>query len=199
MSLRSDVWFVTTLIGKSLRQILGETLRTLADYLLHEEKVVTTPEPIKVQKETSPTPIRTPRPKGPYKPRARLEVIGNDPPPEVSEGPEKPARVRDRSGYNPKDHNGYKIAAVGVLRTLLDNDTKFSAPALHKVHQNISDSTIRTACKTMVDDGLLATELDKGINSAVYWILDREGAHKHLMELEAVAPKLPTSNEAGES
>ena len=60
MSLRSDVWFVTTLIGKSLRQILGETLRTLADYLLHEEKVVTTPEPIKVQKETSPTPIRTP-------------------------------------------------------------------------------------------------------------------------------------------
>ena len=188
MSLKSDVWFMTSLIGKLLRQILGETLRTLADYLLREEPI---PEPVKAQ----PAPNRK---KGSPKSRARLEVINNDPPPEVIGEPEKPAKVRDRSNYNPKDHNGYKIAAIGVLRILLNNGTKFSAPALHKIHQNISDSTIRSACKIMVEDGLLDTELDKGINSAVYWILNHEAAHKHLMELEAVAPSLPTSNEPGE-
>lgn len=200
MSLRSDVWFVTTLIGSTIRQILGEAFRHLADYLLHEDPK-TESEPIKDQVQPAPTPVQrpsTPRMKVP-KARTRLEVIHNDPLPEVSEEPEKPARVRDRSTYNPKEHNGYKIAAGCVLRTLIANEARMSAPALHKIHPNSTDSTIRTACKTMAKDGILATEYDGSVRSDVYWVFNREMAREHLAELEASAPSLPTSNEPGES
>jgi hypothetical protein len=197
MSLRNDIWFVTRVFGKALRQILGETLRTLADYLLHEEEIIPTPEPINIQPEPS-TPVRTPAPRTKVKSRARTEVISNSPP-EVIPDLEKPAKTRDRSRYNPKDHNGYKIAAIAVLKTLLCTEDRLSVPALHKLYRDITDSTIRTACKTMVEDGILTTELDSKVNASVFWILNHDAARKHLAELEAVAPVLPTSNELGES
>ena len=202
MSLRNDVKFVTSLIGRALRQILGETFRNLADYLLHEgNSIEVQPEVSKVK--VAPAPVQTtPRKKNSPKSQSRIEVTPIETNPESSPGgdlSETLVKVRDRSTYNPKDHNGYKIAAIGILRTLLNTGSRFSAPALHKIHQNVSDSTIRTACKTMVTDGLLATELDKGLNSAVYWILDHEAARLHLMDLEATTPALPVSNERGES
>jgi hypothetical protein len=199
MSLRSDLWFVTSLIGSTIRQILGESFRTLADYLLRGEPE-TEPKPISVQVQTPLTPVQS---SVPYRTRSskahtRLEVTSKDLPPEVPNEPEKPVKVRDRSVYKPKDHNGYKIAAIGVLQTLLSNDaslSRMSAPALHKIHPNSTDSTIRIACKTMVKDGILATEYSDDVRSDVYWVLNREAAQNHLAELEVVAPQLPISDE----
>jgi hypothetical protein len=188
MSLRSDVWFVTSLIGSAIRQILGETFRHLADYLLREDQSATTATEVNV--EVPKTPPRTR-----HKATTQREVISQEPPPDVEV---KPAKPRDRSKYRPKEHGQYKVAAVGILRTLLSNDVRLSAPELHKINKNSTDSTIRTACKTMVSDGLLATELDTKKNSDVYWVLNREAAQLHLTELEAVAPVLPTSEESGE-
>jgi hypothetical protein len=189
MSLRSDVWFVTTLIGSAIRQILGETFRQLADYLLHEDQSDTPTTEVKVDLPKTPPRTR-------HKAAPQREVISQEPPPDVDF---KPAKPRDRSKYKPKEHGQYKVAAIGILRTLLSNDVRLSAPELHKIDNNSTDSTIRTACKTMVSDGLLATELDTKKNSDVYWVFNREAAQLHLTELEAVAPVLPTLEESGES
>jgi len=188
MSLRSDVWFVTSLIGSAIRQILGETFRTLADYLLKEHQVVPPPEPIKVEA----TPVRQRRT---TKTAPQREVISQEPPPEVVVKATKP---RDRSKYNPKDHGPYKIAAIGILKTLLENEVRLSVPNLAKIHTTSTDSSIRTACKTMVRDLILATEYDDEVKSDVYWVDDPKAARDHLAELEAVAPALPPSNEPGE-
>lgn len=185
MSLRSDVTFVTTLIVGAIRQILGETFRTLADYLLRD-KVPPPPETIKVE----PTPVH-PRQKA----TPQRVVINCAPPPEVLVKASKP---RDRSKYNPKEHGQYKIAAIGILKTLLENGSRLSAPALAKIHTNSTDSTIRTACKTMVKDGILTTEYDENSKSDVYWVVDLNAARVHLAELEASAPVLPPSDESRE-
>lgn len=200
MSLRSDVMFVTSLIGKALRQILGETFRNLADYLLREgQEPETQPEAPKV--EVAPAPVQsTPsRKKSTPKSKSRIEAAPVETP-TIEEAPEKPVKVRDRSTYNPKEHNGYKIAALGVLRVLLSLDpgSKRSAPDFHKLDPISTDSTIRTACKTMVKDGILDTEYDNLARSNVYWVYNLDAAERHLAELEATAPELPTSDEPGE-
>lgn len=187
MSLRSDVTFVTTLILGAIRQILGETLRTMADYLLKNPQVVPPPEPPKV--EVAPVHQRRT-----HKATPQREPISQESPPEVLTKPTKP---RDRSKYNPKDHGPYKIAAIGILQ-ILSVSGRLSVPALAKGLPNSTDSSIRTACKTMVKDGILATEFSSDARSNVYWIADREATRIHLAELEESAPLLPTSNESGE-
>lgn len=190
MSLRNDVTYVTTLILGAIRQILGETLRTVADYLLKESStVVPPPETPKV--EVSPARQRRSSKAAPHR-----EPISQDPPPEVAVKPPKP---RDRSNYNPKEHGPYKIAAIGILGTLLENESRLAVPALARILTSSTDSSIRTACKTMVKDGLLATAYDEVVRSAVYWVEDQSAARSHLAELEASAPTLPQSNESGES
>lgn len=195
MSLKSDISFIARTLGGAIRQILGETFRILADTLLYRKQEPPAPPDPPVRVETpavhSRKAVRA----------SSRQIFSHNPPPEV-EQPEKPVKIRDRSSYNPKNHNGYKIAAIGTLRTLLSNDvrlSRLSAPALHKINQDSTDSTIRTACKTMVKDGILATEYDNDVRSDVYWILNRELAVGHLTELESVTPKLPTSEEGGES
>lgn len=189
MSLRSDVTFVTTLILGAIRQVLGETFRTLADYLLKKSTVVPPSEPPQV--EVAPVRQRRTQKAAPHR-----EPISQDPPPEVVVKATKP---RDRSRYNPKDHGPYKIAAIGILKILLGSETRLSVPALARVHTTSTDSSIRTACKAMVKDGILATEYDSNVKSDVYWVDDEKAATAHLAELEAVAPSLPPSNEPGES
>lgn len=186
MSLRNDVWFVTSLIGSAIRQILGETFRTLADYLLREFKEVPPPEPPKGEI----APVRQKRSH-----KSKREAIDQEPPPEVVVKAPKP---RDRSKYNPKDHGPYKISAIGILKTLLGRESGLSVPALAKIHTTSTDSSIRTACKTMVEDGILATEYSGKVNSNIYWIKDQNAAQTHLAELEASAPTLPTSEESRE-
>lgn len=186
MSLRSDVKFVTTVIARAIRQILGETCQVLADYLL------------RVQKEPS---VETPQAE--VTPRQRKHVRVVQPQEELSSEPpatlvEVRSRPRDRSSYKPKDHGSYKIAAIGVLQNLFDSDQKLSAPAIQKRYKNSSDSAIRTACKTMVEDGILATEFSSEARSDVYWILNVDAAQKHLEELKATAPQLPQSDEVVE-
>lgn len=177
MSLRSDVTFVATTIIAAIRQILGETCQILADYLLQVDEVSNPP-------------------RGNDRVVERQEASSSEPPLEVL--PVKPQKPRDRSLYKPKEHGGYKIAAIGVLQSLLNSTSKLSAPAIHKNYKISSDSTIRTACKTMVADGILATEFSSEARSDVYWILDLEAAEKHLAELKAMAPILPQSDESGE-
>jgi hypothetical protein len=196
MSLRSDVKFVATTIVEAIRQILGETCQILADYLLVQKE-----RSVAVSQEEEAEVVEvsfTPRQRKHARVSHRRETISSEPPPEVSE-PEVKPRPRDRSLYKPKDHGGYKIAAIGVLQTLLSSNMKLSAPAIHKNYKISSDSTIRTACKTMVEDKILATEFSSEVRSDVYWILDLEAAEKHLAELRATAPVLPQSDESGES
>jgi hypothetical protein len=178
MSLRNDIKYVLTTLGEAFRQILGTTFRTLADYLLQDSKD---------------------GPRAPEEPKPPTSVASQDLPEVELEA--KPSKPRDRSKYNPKEHGQYKIAAIGVLKTLLSMPPGFraSAPALAKMLPNSTDSTIRTACKTMVTDGLFETTFDDSIRSCVYWVYNVKAATLYLSELESTTPALPVSDEARES
>jgi len=195
MSLRSNVKFVVSLIGGAIRQSLGDIFRQLADYFqsLPEDP------PVPPKEEQPPVRLRPPA-------KIRRQAISRKPPPEVLglandvvEGV-KPPKIRDRSGYNPKDHNQFKVAALGILRALLSDESNrpASAPALTRELKNTktesTETTIRTACKTLVDDGIFDRVLDEQINSVVYWVKDFDAAHKLLAELEANPPYLPTED-----
>lgn len=185
MSLRSDVRFVATVIVGAIRQILGETCQALADYLLQAK--LDTPVEAPREVTTRPKHVRVVH---------RRETISPEPPPEVPEPDVKPKRPRDRSLYNPKDHGPYKIASIGILTVLFEElSPKMSVPALAKILITSTDSSIRTACKTMVKDGILSVEYDSGVRSDVYWIRDSSLARSHLTELKESAPMLPQTSE----
>jgi hypothetical protein len=204
-SLRSDISFIARTLGSAIRRILGETFRIIADTLLYQKQ-----EPM----EAPPAPVATPT-QAPtqafvrVKPKrnsiksvkAAQKVTSIDPPPEVDE-PVKPPKVRNRSGYLAKEHGAYKIAAIAILKVFLYNQEagpRLSVPELYKILDNTStDSTIRTACKTMVEDQIFDTIHEDGARSAVYWVKDEVAARNHLAYLESVTPKLPTSEEGGE-
>jgi hypothetical protein len=57
-----------------------------------------------------------------------------------------------------------------------------------------TETTIRTACKTLVEDGIFDRVLDEHVNSVVYWVRDLDAARKLLAELEANPPYLPTED-----
>jgi hypothetical protein len=192
MSLKSDVKFVVSLIGGAIRQSLGDIFRQLADYFQ------SLPEDPPVPPKEEPLPVR---PRTPA--RARRQAISRKPPPEVlgsiQDVVTKQAKVRDRSGYNPKDHNQFKVAALGILRVLLSEpNRRSSAPALAKelkgTKTESTETTIRTACKTLVEDGIFDRVLDNQVNSVVYWVRDSAAARKLLDELEANPPYLPTED-----
>jgi hypothetical protein len=184
-------------IARAIRQILGETCQVLADYLLRVQKEPSGAIPQEEEEAEVVEVSFTPRQRKHARVNHHRETISSEPLPEVSE-PEVRSRPRDRSSYKPKDHGSYKIAAIGVLQNLFDSDQKLSAPAIQKRYKNSSDSTIRTACKTMVEDGILATEFSSEARSDVYWILNVDAAQKHLEELKATAPQLPQSDEVVE-
>lgn len=196
MSLRNDIKFVAMTLGGAIRQILGEAFRQLADYLLGKEE----PHPSEVQ-EATPVKVETPSVRTRRSVNtSRKQVISRHPPPDVVQ-PDKPIKVRDRSGYLAKEHGSYKIAAIAILKVFLNQEAgkRLSVPELYKLLNNTStDSTIRTACKTMVEDQIFDTVHEDGARSAVYWVKDIDAASNHLANLEAVAPKLPVSNEGGE-
>lgn len=199
-SLRSDVRFIAKTLGRAIRQILGETFRQLSDYLLYrkQEPVEATPAPSPV---ATPAPVRV---KAKASSKSHLKVSQKqpariDPPSEVDE-PEKPPKVRNRSGYLAKEHGSYKVAAIGILRVFLQEaGQRLSVPELHKLlNKTSTDSTIRTACKTMVEDQIFDTVHEDGARSAVYWVKNVDAACNHLTYLESVTPTLPTSEESGE-
>ena len=200
-SLRSDVRFIAKTLGKAIRQILGETFRIIADTLLYRKQ-----EPIEAP--PSPAPVAPPvnveksttssrKSKAPQR-----QTLSHEPPPVLVELPEKPPKVRNRSGYLAKEHGSYKVAAIGILRVFLHDQEanhRLSVPELHKLlNKTSTDSTIRTACKTMVEDQIFDTVHEEGARSAVYWVKNVDAACNHLTYLESVTPILPTSEESGE-
>jgi hypothetical protein len=202
-SLRSDISFIARTLGSAIRRILGETFRIIADTLLYQkqEPMEAPPAPVATPAPT-PAPVRV-KPKGHSikSVKASPKVTSIDPPLEVDE-PVKPPKVRNRSGYLAKEHGAYKIAAIAILKVFLYNQEvgpRLSVPELYKILDNTStDSTIRTACKTMVEDQIFDTIHEDGARSAVYWVKDEVAARDHLAYLESVTPKLPTSEEGGE-
>jgi len=199
-SLRSDIRFIAKTLGGAIRQILGETFRIIADTLLYRKQVPMEAPPAPVSPPVKKVETSTTRPrKSKATPR---QAVSHEPPPEVVELPEKPPKVRNRSGYLAKEHGSYKIAATGILKVLIfgqDQGQRLSVPELHKLlNKTSTDSTIRTACKTMVEDQIFDTVHEEGARAAVYWIKDEVAARNHLVYLESVTPKLPTSEEGGE-
>jgi len=191
MSLRSDISFIARTLGGAIRQILGEAFRIVADTLLYRKQEPTEAPPA--------PPVRVEAPVARSRRSvtvARRQVISHEPPPEVT----KPQKVRDRSNYNPRDHGQFKVAAIGILQTLMDGgNVPMSVPALDKVLPNSTDSMIRTACKTMVEDKVLAGKFEDSVRSVVYWVEDNlELVTSYLTQLRENAPELPTSNEGGE-
>jgi hypothetical protein len=187
MSLRNDIKFVVSLICQSL----GDIFRQLADYFSLPEDAPTPPR-------EAPPPVR-PRPSI----RIRKQSISRKPPPEVLGSDSdvvmgvRPPKVRDRSRYNAKEHGQYKISALGILKVLLaDESRRASAPEIAKELMNTklesTESTIRSACKIMVSDGILDGVQD--LKYFVYWIKDSAAARQYLAELEANAPTLPESS-----
>ena len=192
MSLRNDIKFVVSLIGGAIRQSLGDIFRQLADYFQNP------PEDTPIPPREAAPPVRQRQPT-----KVRRQTISRQPPPDVlgltQDVVSKPPKVRDRSGYNPKDHNQFKVAALGILRILLSEpNRRSSAPALAKelrgTKTESTESTIRTACKTLVEDGVFDKVLDGQLNSVVYWIRDSEAARQLLDKLEANPPYLPTED-----
>jgi hypothetical protein len=190
MSLRSDARFVATVIVGAIRQILGETFRTLAEYLLKETQ------------DNEPTEVHVEVPQASQRSRSKTptqrEPISREPTPDMEPKPVKP---RDRTKYNPKEHGQFKVAAVNVLELLLKEQYNYrtSVPALAKILvDTCSDSTIRSACNTMVKDDILDVVFDAEAKSKVYWVKDFESAREYLASIRTVAPILPTLEESGE-
>lgn len=186
MSLRSDIKFVVRLICHSI----GDLFLQLADYFQNP------PESSPVPPREEPPPVLQNPPT-----RVRRQTISRRPPSEVissiADIEVRPPKVRDRSGYNPKDHNQFKVAAIGILRTLLDDGLTrpASAPALTKglegSRNESTESTIRSTCKILVKDEVLQSTYEDSCHSHIYWVSNKENARKYLAELEANAPYLP--------
>jgi hypothetical protein len=193
MSLRSDISFIARTLGEAIRQILGETFRVLADTLLQKQEPVVDPQAPPI----APIRVETPH----TRTRKAIRAVASNPEPLPDSDPiEKPIRIRDRSMYVPKDHGSFKISAIAILKVFLQGEgQRLSVPELHKIlEETSSESTIRTSCKTMVEDHILGTIREEGARSAMYWVIDEKAARQYLAQLEAVAPKLPTSDESGE-
>lgn len=154
-------------IWNKLRHLIGIGLRRISDILLSDiPKASPKPPPPEQQNSKQPRPTTEPH---------------NKPP------------KRDRSKYDPTKHNTYYVAAYAILREMLKDTNKGHTVKDFEPSVGCSPSSIRSACKKMVDLRILRGE---GY-PAIYYVIDPDYALEKYAEYQkkahAVLPSITES------
>lgn len=164
MSFLRGVYFIAMELQSAIRQIIGQSLRRISDYLLYPP-----PEQTGPSKEVGPptdtscfreeTPLQEPRPRKPRKP------------------------------YEPTKHNTHYYSSINILRYMLEPEnqgkkfriSELSGPNGEGPSQSTNRSTQR-ACDQLAEKGVLSKE---GV-PAVHGIIDLQLARRTIKEYEVV-------------
>lgn len=166
MGLLSDLSFIVAEIRVVIRHAIGNCCRIIGDYLLRDLNPQADPQP--------------------------------DPPRDTPEQ-EPENKPPDLSKYAHKGHSAFQVAARGILHLLLTAPVVDIRMTVRSIEESLAgtsykstQSTIRAACKTMVEDGILNTLFED--KSYSFGIEDKDLAEKTMEGLSTDEPELPDAS-----